>query len=192
MMKEQFDTLLEWLDPDRERAGEKYENIRQGLINVFTWNLCGDAEGMADETINRVACKVEKLRETYQGDPAFYFYGVAKRLMLERRRIARAEVPLEQARDVAASSAEPVEEDEDERVYECLRRCMQRLTPDNRQLITAYYLKEKQDKIDSRRELAKSLGIETNALRVRVYRIRATLDGCIKRCLEKLTPGEMD
>jgi RNA polymerase sigma factor (sigma-70 family) len=192
MMKEQFDALLEWLDPDRERAGEKYENIRQGLINVFTWNLCGDAEGMTDETINRVACKVAKLRETYKGDPALYFYGVAKKLTLERRRMARAEVPLEQARNVTSSSAEPVEKDEDERVYECLRRCMQRLTPDNRQLVTAYYLKEKQYKIDSRREIARSLGIEPNALRVRVYRIRATLEGCIERCLGKLTPGEMD
>ncbi len=191
MMKEQFDALLEWLDPDRERAGEKYENIRQGLINVFTWNLCGDAEGMTDEAINRVACKVSKLRETYKGDPAFYFYGVAKRLTLERRRMARAEVPLEQARNVAASSAGS-EEEEDERVYECLRRCMQRLTPDNRRLVTDYYLKEKQDKINYRRELARSLGIEPNALRVRVYRIRATLEGCIERCLEKLTPGEMD
>jgi RNA polymerase sigma factor (sigma-70 family) len=193
MIKEQFDALLEWLDPDRERAGEKYENIRRGLINVFTWNLCGDAEGLADETINRVACKVVKLRETYKGDPALYFYGVAKMLTLERRRIARAEVTLEHARNVASSSsAAPVEDDEDERVYECLRRCMQRLTPDNRRLVTAYYLKEKQDKIDSRRDIARSLGIEPNALRVRVYRIRATLEGCIERCLEKLRPGEMD
>ena len=192
MMKEQFDALLDWLDPDRERAGEKYESIRQGLINVFTWNLCGDAEGMSDETINRVAQKLPQLRETYKGDPALYFYGVAKRLTLERRRVTKAEVPLEQARNVAASAVPEEEEADDERVYECLRRCMQHLTPANRELVVAYYLKEKQDKIDSRRELAQRLGVEPNALRVRVYRIRSALAECIERCLEKLTPGEMD
>lgn len=191
MMKEQFDTLLDWLDPDRERAGEKYENIRQGLINVFMWNLCGDAEGMTDETINRVARKLPGLRETYKGDPALYFYGVAKKLMLERRRVTRVEVPLEQARKVAALDV-PEGEDDDERVYECLLHCMQRLTPANRQLVLAYYLKEKRDKIDSRRELAQSLGIEPNTLRVRVHRIRAALEECIKGCLDKLAPGEMD
>jgi RNA polymerase sigma factor (sigma-70 family) len=191
MMKEQFNALLDWLDPDRERAGEKYENIRQGLINVFMWNLCGDAEGMTDETINRVARKLPELRETYKGDPALYFYGVAKRLTLERRRMMRAEVPLEQAHNVAAPAA-PEEEDDGERVYECLWQCMQRLTPANRQLFVAYYLNEKQGKIDSRKELARSLEIEPNALRVRVYRIRAALEECIEGCLDKRAPGEMD
>ena len=190
MMKEQFDALLEWLDPDRERAGEKYENIRQGLINVFMWNLCGDAEGMTDETINRVARKLPGLRETYKGNPALYFYGVARKLMLERRRVTRAEVPLEQARNIAAPAVP--EGDDDERVYECLRRCLHRLTPANRKLFVAYYLYEKQGKIDSRKDLAQSLGIESNTLRVRVYRIRAALEECIEGCLDKLTPGEMD
>jgi DNA-directed RNA polymerase specialized sigma24 family protein len=190
MMKEQFDALLDWLDPDREQAGEKYENVRQGLINVFMWNLFGDAEGMADETINRVARKLTTLRETYKGDPAPYFYGVAKRLMLERGKMMRAEVPLEQAPNIAAPTVP--EGDDDERVYECLRHCMERLTPANRQLFVAYYLQEKQGKIDARRELARSMGIELNALRVRVYRIRTALADCIEGCLGKLASGEMD
>lgn len=192
MTKEQFEALLGWLDPDRERAGEKYEKIRQGLTKVFTWNLSGDAEGLTDETISRVARKVVGLRETYKGDPALYFYGVAKRLTLERRRAAILEVPLEQARNVAAAPTEPEGGEDDEHVYECLRRCMEQLTPDNRRLISAYYLYEKQDKIDSRREMAKRLGIEPNALRVRVHRIRTTLEECIERCIEKTAPDEMD
>lgn len=192
MTKEQFEALLGWLDPDRELAGEKYENIRQGLIKVFTWNLSGDAEGMADETISRVARKVAELRESYRGDPALYFYGVAKRLTHEGRRAAGSEVPLEQARHVAAAPTGPEGDEDDERIYECLRRCMERLTPANRQLVAAYYLHEKQDKIDSRRKLARRLGIDPNALRVRVHRIRAALEECIGRCIEKTAPDEMD
>ena len=47
--------LLEWLDPNLDLAGEKYEEIRRGLIKIFGYRGCSDAEGLADETINRVA-----------------------------------------------------------------------------------------------------------------------------------------
>ena len=36
LTQELFDTLLDWLDPDRERAGQKYETIRLKLIKIFT------------------------------------------------------------------------------------------------------------------------------------------------------------
>ncbi len=91
-----FDALLSWLDPDRERAGEKYETIRQGLIKMFSWKRASDPEGLADETINRVTRKVAAIREGYVGDPRLYFYGVAKRVLLEEvRRSSRRQVELE-------------------------------------------------------------------------------------------------
>ena len=49
-----FDTMLDWLDADRERAGCKYEAIRLRLIKIFTCRGCQDAEELADEAINRV------------------------------------------------------------------------------------------------------------------------------------------
>jgi hypothetical protein len=36
LTQELFDPLLDWLDPDRERAGHKYETIRLKLIKIFT------------------------------------------------------------------------------------------------------------------------------------------------------------
>ena len=45
---EDFNNLLTWLDPDRERAGEKYVVIRQQLIKIFTWNRASDPDGLAD------------------------------------------------------------------------------------------------------------------------------------------------
>ncbi len=56
----QFDALLRRLDADRNRAGEKYEEVRWKLVRFFQWNSCLAAEELVDETLNRVA---ERLAE---------------------------------------------------------------------------------------------------------------------------------
>lgn len=194
MTQEQFDELLAWLDPaDRERAGEKYETIRRSLIKILTWGGCVDAEGMADETFNRVAGKVQELRRTFEGDPALYFYGVAKRLMKECRRSAMTHLTLEEAGPPPTVPPEEAGQEEAlERESDCLHRCLNELGPRDRELVLAYYARDKQAKIDHRKELALQLGILSNALRVRVYRIRAALEACIERCLGEKAPDETD
>jgi RNA polymerase sigma factor (sigma-70 family) len=195
MTQNPFDELLAWLDPaDRERAGEKYETIRRSLIKILTWGGCVDAEGMADETFNRVAERVPKLKQTYEGDPTLYFYGVARMLMKECRRSALLHVPLEEAGESEAPRPDELGEEEapPPRERECLRRCLEQLSPRDRELILAYYAKDKQAKIDHRKELARQLGVMSNALRVRVYRIRGALEDCIELCLQEKTPDEMD
>src|SRR5215207_6031462 len=86
---ENFEHLLEWLDPDRERAGARYEEIRRALIKIFTTRGCAEPEDLADETITRVCRKVRTIAPTYVGDPANYFYGVAKNVHLEYLRRMR-------------------------------------------------------------------------------------------------------
>src|SRR5215216_2251273 len=67
LTSEEFDDLLSWLDPNRERAGSRYEEIRAGLIKRFRWRGCSDAEDLADKTINRVVKKLPEIRATYKG-----------------------------------------------------------------------------------------------------------------------------
>jgi hypothetical protein len=67
LTQETFDDLLAWLDSNREVAGGMYEEIRSSLVKIFAWRKCGDAEGLADETINIVAHKVAHLKDTYEG-----------------------------------------------------------------------------------------------------------------------------
>jgi len=191
MTQQPFDELLAWFDPeDRDRAAAKYETIRRSLIKIFTWGGCVDAEGMADETFNRVAAKVPQLRPTFEGDPALYCYGVAKRLIKECQRSARAHVSLDEVGDPVAPLPEEEEEADDSLSREsgCLRQCLDNVPPKDRALILAYYMKDKQAKIDHRKELAQKLGILSNALRVKVHRIRATLEDCIERCLDEKAP----
>src|SRR5262245_6498895 len=182
--KEHFDKLLDWLDADRERAGEKYEYIRHSLIKIFIWRGCNQAEDLADEAINRVMRKAGQLVETYEGDPALYFYGVAKKVLLEYQR--KEFTPASPLRIVNAAAPELKEvSDQEDAKFDCLELCLQRLSQDDRDLILLYYQKEKQAKIDFRKELAEQIGIATNTLRVRVYRIRSSLLACISKCLEQ-------
>ena len=57
-----FDALLDWLDPDREKAAVRYEIIRAGLIRIFASKGLSDAEHYTDETIDRVIKRLPELR----------------------------------------------------------------------------------------------------------------------------------
>lgn len=182
---EAFDRLLTWLNPDREKAGEKYEEIRSGLIKGFRKHGCTEPEELADETINRVARRLSDIVLAYEGDPARYFYGVAHNVHMEYLR-RPAVVPLPQTelpfRDAPAPNASL---DEAELVDECLRRCMAQLTERNREMILLYYSGERQFKISIRKELAERLEIKLPNLRLQAQRVRASLKKCILTCLHQ-------
>lgn len=184
--QEAFDTMLDWLDADREQAGSKYEAIRLRLIKIFTCRGCQAAEELADETINRVIARIVEIADGYRGDPALYFYGVAQKVFLEDLRKSRgplAHVPMDSAAVILSTQAVLVEDIEPE--YRCLEQCLEGLLPENRNLVVRYYQQERQAKIDHRKMLASELGIAVNALRLRAHRIRLTLQRCVLECLEQ-------
>ena len=51
MNRDELEALLKFLDPDRERAGERYETVRSRLIRLFEWRGCSSPEDLADEEI---------------------------------------------------------------------------------------------------------------------------------------------
>jgi RNA polymerase sigma factor (sigma-70 family) len=178
LTQETFDALLAWLDPDRNEAGQKYEDIRTRLIKIFHCRGCYEAEDLADETINRVTKKLREIESTYIGDRRLYFYGVANRVHLEYLRKPSAALPPPPVKA-------PEEVEETEREYACLEHCLQKLTPENRELVLQYYQDEKRAKIDHRKKLAEKLGIALNALRIRAHRIRLTLEQCVHECMSE-------
>ena len=76
LQQEDLDRLLAWLDSDPERAGLIYEKIRRRLITILASRHCSVPEELADETIDRVARRIEDIRDTYAGEKALYFLGV--------------------------------------------------------------------------------------------------------------------
>ncbi|MCI0489493.1 MAG: hypothetical protein L0229_23115 [Blastocatellia bacterium] len=171
--QEAFDNLLTWLDMDRERAGQKYEEIRCNLIRIFARRGCPVAEELTDETINRVTRKALDIAGSYAGDPCLYFYGVAQNVYKEYVKKRPDPLPLPEP--------DPVEGKE--RHFDCLDRCMERLDPQSRELILEYYRDERRAKINRRQRLAEQLGITLNTLRARAHRIKLALQQCVGDCL---------
>ncbi len=165
-----FDQFLCWLGPDPETAAQKYEAIRGRLIMMFRARKCVFAEDLADVTFERVARKLTDLATEFKGDPARYFYGVAKKIYLEYQR-GRTAAPATGAPLLAASDDQQHLENRLDQLDEALNA----IPKSDRELILKYYSGSRQNKIDQRRALAEQFGIGPNALRLRVFRIRTQI-----------------
>ncbi|HET6978801.1 MAG TPA: hypothetical protein VFI24_20885 [Pyrinomonadaceae bacterium] len=173
--KEPFDALLEWLDPDRDKAGQRYEAIRAGLIRIFVAKGLSDSEHYADESIDRVMKKVPEIRESYVGDPARYFHGVARNILLEAGR--RREIPTDELPQ--GTTPEPFRSD----TSECLSKCLELLSQDKQELILDYHLYQGREKIVHHQQMASELSITEGALRTRAHHLRVNLEKCVNQCV---------
>lgn len=173
---ESFEALLAWLDPDRETAGKLYETIQAGLVRMFISRGCSDAEHQADVTIDRVCSRLPGLAESYEGDPARYFHGVARNVLLEYGR--RKEVTVGVFPTIVSEAPDSSPE------QDCLRKCLLVLAPDKRELMLDYYLYKKKEKVAHHKNLAKERGITEAALRLQVHRLRVALYNCVLSCMK--------
>jgi DNA-directed RNA polymerase specialized sigma24 family protein len=181
---ESFDELLAWLNPDRGVAAELYLDLRHSLVKIFAWNRCSDPDGMADETLDRVARQAGRLKETYEGNPNLFFYGVANNLIREYQKKIKTHVPIEDVDLPDESGPEDGVELSLAR-EDCLQRCLKKLNAEKGEQVLAYYSKEKHAKIDHRAEMARKLGISVENLRVRMCRLRVALEDCIEKCMDQ-------
>lgn len=184
-----FSSLLTRLGPDAERAGSAYEHLRRALVSFFAWRGAATPEECADETLDRLATRLEE--GTVVEDLPRFARGIARLVLLEhwRRPDARG-VPLEGAgsrRQVMAERRpEPAADDA---LAECLDRCLGELAPDSRALILEYYLADGRNRIDTRKRLARALGVSESALRNRAQRLRDQLERCITGCVGSRPAG---
>ena len=183
LTEESFAKLLAFLDPDIERAADKYEGARRMLVRFFDWRGAYFPDELADETLNRVARKIDEGDEIR--DFTNYCYGIARFVFLEslKRPDARRESLEDLDKTPAAAGRD--EDEEQDRQYECLEGCLDTLPPESREMILNYYQDEKREKIDHRKGLAERLGIPLNALRSRAQRMRDRLEKCVNECVEK-------
>jgi DNA-directed RNA polymerase specialized sigma24 family protein len=182
LTQDAFDKLLVAFGGDRESAGQKYLEIRNNLTRFFEWRGCSFPEDHADETINRLAKRVAEGEEI--GNHSGYAIGVARMLLMEinkgRQREQAGLAEIGTMPDVYVPA-----EDDDESRLDCLRNCLQTLSPDNRELILQYYQGEKGEKIENRKKLLERLAIPVNTLRMRALRLRERLQSCVEGCLSR-------
>jgi RNA polymerase sigma factor (sigma-70 family) len=174
-----LESLLARLGGDRESAAQDYDAIRRKLVGFFERRNAPGPEALADETIDRVARRLDE-GESVEYLRA-YFYGVAKRVMMESaRRRFHQETAERQMAAVAAPFAAPDADERDDPAFSCLERCLNELPPESRELIVAYY----QAGPAERRRLAARLAMTYTGLKSQAHRIRVRLGTCVERCLD--------
>jgi DNA-directed RNA polymerase specialized sigma24 family protein len=186
LTQDAFDALLTALGPDRDHAADRYLELRRNLVRLFEWRGCPAPDEYADETLNRCARKIGEGEEIR--DVSTYAIGVARMLVREMGRDhAKYACPLEDAPELRTMPHEI--DDEPERRMDCVRNCLAKLTPENRQLILHYYHGEKGDKIQNRKGLTQLFGIGASGLRMRALRLRQSLQLCSENCLQRRQGG---
>lgn len=172
--KAEFDSLLAWLNSDRDLAGRKYQTIHSGLVRVFISKGFNNAEDLADETINRAIRRLPDIRERFVGEPANYFHGIARNIIRENKH------PKEIVCNIVDVRVELKPDEREE--HDCLGHCLQDLPTGKRDLILGYYLYEGHEKIEHHRNMAKQLNITVGAFRNRAHQIRMNLKSRMSQC----------
>jgi DNA-directed RNA polymerase specialized sigma24 family protein len=183
-----FDLLLEQLDSDRNRAGEKYEVVRRKLIKYFGWNDCFPEEDLADVTFDRV---MSRLADGHVHNVEAFIWGVAKNVAREFRKKPPS-ATLEESLQSGQRRNEGIEMDviaaqERQRRLECLHSCMQGLPPGDRELFLAYQYYVGKGR--NTKALAKERGVAVNTLQIQAYRLKHKVVRCVLRCLDARTSG---
>jgi len=181
LTSEAFGRLLDHLDADRERAGERYEDLRRTLVGFFEWRGAPFPDEHADETLDRVARKIgEGLAIRNIGG---YCYTVARLVLLETLKGPDSRRAPIGATDLAAPADVADEAQAKEAHLVCLDGCLRALPEESRALIFEYYRDDSRGRIESRRALAARVGVNAEALANRAQRLRGKLEQCVTACL---------
>jgi len=178
-----FRRLLVWLDQGVDTNGQSYLVIRGRLLGYFDRKNCLHADELADETLNRVARRLEEEGGNIETEtPAKYCYIVARFVFMESLRANEKEIAALDNVSRQANVMSNEDRDRKEKMLECLDHCAAKLDSSQRDLIFGYYVGEQRVKIENRRSLAQTLGITVNALSIRACRVRDKLESCVKEC----------
>jgi len=182
LSREALERLLALLDSDPVKAARRFQQLRRRLTRLFEWRGARFPEDLTDETISRVARKLDEGLEIRSDDPFRYFCGVAHLVFKEVLRERKRERQLLDPAAWGPREEVAAEEPDDERM-EALQECLDRLSPISRDLILDYHEGERRSRIENRRAIAERLGVPLNALRIRVHRIRTKIERCVQKRL---------
>jgi len=174
---EGFGKFLRWLSEDDQRAVAEYQLIRMKLVRYFMHKGCADPEELFDKTVDIVVGKVGSFVEC--PSPLAFCFGVAKN-------IARQDLRERKSARLGENIVSPIQADPEihEQELICLDRCMDQLSPSDRDIVIRYHQGQGRDKIETRRLMADGMG-GMNTLRIRMWRIRKDLRACVADCMRQ-------
>jgi DNA-directed RNA polymerase specialized sigma24 family protein len=162
------------LDPDPDRAGQKYALLRRKLVSFFEWNGATSPDACADETLLAAAWKLTD-GASGQSVPAACL--AIARTVLTKHRPGQDDRPV--ASDAAAESTEPDRAEDMERILHAFETSLDALPADSRELVLTYYAGGPAQSVDARHALARRLDLPVNQLRIRAHRTRSQIEQAV-------------
>jgi RNA polymerase sigma factor (sigma-70 family) len=166
-------------------AAHEYELLRRRLIIYFAGRGSASPEDLADETLDRVADRMEKGEVTL--NLPNYCFGVARWILMKSIEASGRKVSFDDLPAIAfdlTPEADLLHEELDKQKLDCLERCLRELKEEDREFVTLYY-GPVGDRDKSRKALAAELGMSYSAMRVRASRLIARLNDCVRHCMEE-------
>src|SRR5687767_5156883 len=109
---EALNKLLEHFSANREEAGRQYNLMGLKLARYFEWRSCPLSEDLAEETISRVARRIDEGEKVTNLQA--YFFSVARLVFMESlREPERTSVPLDEVTELPADQLCADEQKED-------------------------------------------------------------------------------
>jgi RNA polymerase sigma factor (sigma-70 family) len=182
-MPDPLKALLNHLDADPERTGERYEVLRRTVIRYLEQRDVPEAEELADEVLDRAGRRIEAgeaVREI-----GSYCFGVARNVYLEWLRSPRGrQVSLEDLKRYPHVEP-PVDSAEDSSRLLCMKQCLHTVAAERRELVREYFRGAGAERIKRREAIAEQLGVNHAALYNRVSRLVDRLRQCKEDCLRQ-------
>lgn len=168
------------LDPDE--AVTIYTVLRNSLVRFFELKGDSDPEEAADVTLDRAAQKLAQ--NVAVENLTNYCFGIARLVFLERVRAAqKGKIAAEEFQQNQIASAADDETTDD---FEVFRECFETLPDAQRNLLQKYFAAEPFAEIAAHRaKLCREYNVSLNNLRLKVFRLRQTLENCVKNKLRQ-------
>src|ERR1044071_7171283 len=146
-----FHQLLTYLDEGTSSEGQRYLQMRERLVAYFDRKNCLNPDELADQTLNRVARRLQEEGQIQSETAAKYCYTVARYIFHEHFRRSEKE-------DLASSelwrransvkiTAPPRDDPNREGQLQCLESCVSKLDIPSQQIISQYYIGNATEKI---------------------------------------------
>lgn len=170
-------------DDDPDEANRRFLNLQKKLVGFFELSGTYDPATDADETFNRAEDKLAKGQHI--PEIKRYCMGIAKNIVRERRRSKQREESayqklIDQSQDKSTESLV-------EKIMNLMKPCFEQLPERDRNLLMSYCkVPPGVDTAQHRRQLAAGLNLSISALRIRVTRLRRSLEDCLRELRKKL------
>ena len=177
LTSESFAKLLGALSADEAEAAPLYTKLHESLVNFFKLKGISAPDRAADETIDRIPERITP--ETKPEDIRFIAFSVAKFVFLEKIRQEKRRTNADENYYEKKGTIDNFGEKDD---YEPLRECFNNLYKNEKELLVNYFADLAGDELSAHRQkMADREGIDLNALRNRVSRLRKRLEECLKK-----------